>query len=146
MSHMLPPDNERDSTPKKKSKKARGTSGTEVFTIMAVVVAFIVLVVVAMEVLNLKGPSTGSPYDNTGNGQLGNGQSLGGAMGGQMDEEVPTPESLSREIRGGGARVLISSPSGDRVIQIPAGSKTISKPVGGDTTEATPVGGAGSGE
>jgi hypothetical protein len=77
------------------------------------------------------------------------GQSLGGARGGNLDtEEIPTPESLARDLKGGTMKVMISSPSGDRVLEIKGGHPAM--PIGGDSSKATgdgnPIGGTKGGQ
>lgn len=173
MSHMLPPDNENDySTPSNSSvePKVNHSPMAQLFTRLVILMGIIILIVLLKGFFfSDKKVGAGSPYDNNGQGQLGNGSSLGGAGGGALvdedGDEIPTPESLSRQIKGGqGMKVFISSPNGsgemreltpeqqkavdeylDKAMK-QQGSRAVGKPVGGDNTEATPVGGAGGGQ
>lgn len=141
MSHMQPPDDERDYNIGDKVKEVNRSSSIKFFTGLVILMGIIILVMIAINYLGKQtdNKSMGdNPYSDTSGG------SLGGAMGGGEDDDgMPTPESISREMKGGGGmKVLISSPEGDRVIEVsPEQMKALSKPVGGDATEASPVGG-----
>lgn len=104
-------------------------------TLKVIVLVGIIIAYTVLSNLSKKNPVESSPTDN--------GSHLGGAMGGG----TITPEDLSKEVKQGTMKVLISSPSGDRVIEVNGAAGGYGEPsevIGGDNSKA--VGGSKGGQ